>query len=299
MHYIGIDIGGTSIKAGRVESSGSVSAFRKAPTPATDLAALIATIADLMDGLRENLPISGIGAGIPGMRNARTGTIETSPHIPAIREVNLEQLLAEKMRLPVITENDANAGAYGELVAGAGKGLEHMVYITLGTGLGCGLILSRKLFRGFSGYAGEFGHTVVEPQGRPCACGAVGCLETRVSATGIVQTGREFNFGPEGFTAEDVYNAATQGDKTAIKVFQETGRYLGIACANLINLLNPQAIVIGGGVMASGGLLLDAAREETRRRALGPSLRDCEIVQSHLWPDAGIIGAAMLARDSS
>jgi len=299
MHYIGIDIGGTSIKAGRTDESGVVAAARKTPTPATNLDALIAAIAELVDKLRESLPISGLGVGIPGLRNAQTGVVQTSPHIPSIRDVNLEQRLAERIQMPVITENDANAGAYGEWVSGAGKGLQHMIYITLGTGLGSGLILDRKLFRGFSGYAGELGHTVVEPDGRPCACGAVGCLETRVSAKGIVQTAKEANFGKGSFTAEDVYNAATQGEKTAIQVFQETGRYLGIACANLINLLNPQAIVIGGGVMASGGLLLDAAREEARRRALAPSLRNCEIVQSHLWPDAGIIGAAMLARDNS
>jgi glucokinase len=115
-----------------------------------------------------------------------------------------------------------------------------------------------------------------------------------------VQTAREAGFGgTELFTAADVYDAALRGDKVAVKVFQETGRYLGMACANLINLLNPQAIVVGGGVMASGSLLLDLAREEARRRAMAASLRDCEIVQSHLWPDAGIIGAAMLARDIS
>ena len=299
MHYIGIDIGGTSIKAGRVGQSSLVSAFEKTPTPATNLDALIAAIAGLVDRLRENLPISGLGVGIPGLRNSRTRVVETSPHIPCLRGVNLEERLAESLRMRVITENDANAGGYGEWAAGAGKGLQHMAYITLGTGLGCGLILSGTLFHGFSGYAGEFGHTVVELDGRPCACGAVGCLETRVSAKGIVQTAREANFGTGDFTAEDIYNAAIHGDKTAMGVFQETGRYLGMACANLINLLNPQAIVIGGGVMASGGLLLEAAREETRRRALPPSARDCEIVQSHLWPDAGIIGAAMLARDRS
>lgn len=299
MHYIGIDIGGTTIKAGRVDSSGAMSAFDRAPTAPDDLEKLLGTIKGLVSNLQTTAPVSRVGVGIPGLRNSRTRVIETAPHIPCIRGVNLEQRLAEQLQLSVITENDANAGAYGEWACGAGKDLQHIAYITLGTGLGCGLVFSGSLFRGISGYAGEFGHTVVEPDGRPCACGAVGCLETRVSATGIVETAREAKFGSGAFTAEDVYNAAIRGDKTAIAVFKETGRYLGMACANLINLLNPQAIVIGGGVMASAALLLDPAREEVIRRALPPSARDCAIVQSRLWPDAGIIGAAMLARDSS
>jgi glucokinase len=299
MHYIGIDIGGTSIKAGRIEESGAVSAVDRTPTPTNDLNALLESIERLVEGLQTNTRTSRIGVGIPGLRNCRTGIIETSPHIPSIRGVNLEQRLAERLRLSVITENDANAGAYGEWACGAGKGLQHIAFITLGTGLGCGLILKGTLFRGISGYAGEFGHTVVEPGGRPCACGNIGCLETRVSAKGIVGTAQEAGFHGGDFTAEDVYNAAVRGDKLAMEVFKETGRYLGIACSNLINLLNPQAIVIGGGVMASADLLLDSAREEVARRALAPSARDCAIVQSLLWPDAGIIGAAMLARDNS
>jgi glucokinase len=298
MHYIGIDIGGTTIKAGRVDEFGKVSAVAKAITPAKDLDALLIAITGIVATLQADFGISAIGIGVPGLRNARTGIIQTAPHIPAIRGINLEQALQSKVKLPVVSENDANAGAYGEWSCGAGKGRNDVAYITLGTGLGCGLVLSGKLFRGTSGYAGEFGHTVVEPEGRPCACGAVGCLETRVSGKGIVQSAREAHFA-EGtpFTAEDVYNAAIRGDKIAVNVFQETGRYLGIACSNLINLLNPEAIVIGGGVMASGDLLLGSAREEVTRRAFAPSAADCAILQSHLWPDAGIIGAAMLARD--
>jgi glucokinase len=203
------------------------------------------------------------------------------------------------MAIPVLTENDANAGAYGEWRSGAGKGLQHMAYITLGTGLGGGLILSDRLFHGASGYAGELGHTVVEPAGRQCDCGAIGCIETRVSGPGIVQTALEKGVSGDVSSAGSIYAAAMQGNEGAKAVFVETGRYLGMACANLINLLNLQAIVIGGGVMASGDLLLNATREEVRRRAFPASAQDCPIVQSHLWPDAGVIGAAMLARDNS
>jgi glucokinase len=299
MHYIGIDIGGTTIKAGRVDTTGAVLEFDRASTPANSLEDLLQTITDLVTRLQEKASISAVGIGVPGLRNARTGIMKTSPHIPGLRDVNLEDLLRDRLKLPVITENDANAGAYGEWASGAGRGVQHMAYITLGTGLGCGLILSGSMFRGISGYAGELGHTVVEPDGRQCACGSVGCLETRVSATGIVQSARDANFDGRNFTAADVYNAAIEGDKIAIGVFKEAGRYLGIACTNLINLLNLQAIVVGGGVMAAGDWFLNVAREEVTRRAFASSAHDCAIVQSQLWPDAGLIGAAMLARDSS
>jgi glucokinase len=299
MHYIGIDIGGTSIKAGRTDASGSILRTAIGPTPIADLEELISNLSGLIRSLIDESGIAGIGIGIPGLRNARTAVLETSPHLPCLRGVNLEERLRDLFQIPVVSENDANAAAYGEAVCGAGKGLEHMAYITLGTGLGCGLVLSRELFRGHSGFAGELGHTVIEADGRPCACGARGCLETRVSATGIVQTAQEAHVSGDISSAEAIYNEAIRGNRAARAVFEETGRYLGKACANLMNLLNPQAIVVGGGVMASGELLLKAARDEAALHAFAPSARDCPIVQSQLWPDAGTIGAAMLARDIS
>ena len=299
MHYIGIDIGGTSIKAARVDTLGAIAESLKAPTPAGNLESLIATLDGMVSRLQANAPVSSVGIGIPGLRNTRTGVIQTSPHIPCIRNVNLQELLQRTMTIPVLTENDANAGAYGEWRCGAGKGLQHMALITLGTGLGCGLILSNNLFHGASGYAGELGHTVVEPDGRQCDCGAKGCIETRVSGPGIVRTALEKGVPGDISSAESIHATAMQGNESARAVFAETGRYLGMVCANLINLLNLQSIVISGGVMASGDLLLDAAREEVRKRAFPASAQDCPIVQSHLWPDAGVIGAAMLARDNS
>jgi glucokinase len=298
MHYIGVDIGGTTIKAARVDALGAIAESVKAPTPADNLESFIATLHDLIFRLQVGAPASGVGVGIPGLRNSRTGVIQTSPHIPCLRNVNLEGLLVKTLSIPIITENDANAGAYGEWRSGAGKGLQHMAYISLGTGLGCGLILSDGLYRGASGYAGELGHTVVELAGRQCSCGGIGCLETRVSAPGLIQTAREKGFSGD-LDAASIYSAAIQGNESAKAVFEETGRYLGTACANLIDLLNLQAIVVGGGVMAAGDLLLNAAQEEVGRRAFRSSARDCPIVQSQLWPDTGIIGAAMLARDNS
>jgi len=170
-----------------------------------------------------------------------------------------------------------------------------MAYITIGTGLGGGLVLSGALYRGASGYAGELGHITIEPDGRPCACGSTGCLETRVSAPGLVATARDH--GLNAASADDVYDSAIGGNAAAKAAFEDTGRFLGIACSDLINLLNLESIIIGGGVMASGDLLLRSTVAEVRRRAFEPAARICPIVQSQLWPDAGMIGAAMLARD--
>jgi len=299
MNYIGIDIGGTGIKAALTDDSGKVVDTVRTATPADNLENLIAAVTRLVEPLKQKASVAGVGLGVAGLLNARTRVMETSPNIPCLTGVNLERHLRDTLAMHVVTENDAKAGAYGEWAAGAGKQLDNMAYITIGTGLGCGLVICGSLFRGKSGYAGELGHTVIEPGGRRCACGAFGCLETRVSATGIVQTARERNLADPDTTAESLYKAAVKGDRAAREIFEDTGRYLGVAFSNLINLLNPEAIVVGGGVMASGDLLLGAAREEAQRRAFPPSARDCVIVQSRLWPDSGTIGAAMLARDTA
>jgi glucokinase len=295
MNYVGIDIGGTNIKAGLIDDTGAIRDTRQTSTNADDLDGMLRILTTLIAKFQASASIDGIGIGIPGLRSTRTHLIETSPNLPCIHNLDLEALLSKQLNLPVITENDANAGAYGEWIAGCGRGLQYMAYLTIGTGLGCGLVLSGALYRGAAGYAGEMGHVHIEPNGRACACGSIGCLETRVSAPGLIVTARER--GLEVFTAEAVYNAAMKGNEAALAAFDDTGRFLGIACADLINLLNLEMIVIGGGVMAAVELLLRPLSAEVRRRAFEPAARICPIVQSQLWPDAGMIGAAMLARD--
>jgi glucokinase len=297
MYYIGLDVGGTTIKAGLVDEAGKVLESRRAVTVIDDLRRFVLTLTELIRSFQKSFQLEAVGIGVPGLHSSKTGEIETSPNIPSLQNVNLEKLVADQVHLPVVSENDANAGAFGEAQCGAGAGCRHMVFLTLGTGLGSGLVLNGKLYTGTSGYGGELGHTIINPQGRQCACGRRGCLETVVSGTGIVATAREKMKPEEAQTAEMVFEAALRGDAAARWVFQETGRWLGIACANLINLLNPEVIVVGGGVMASGELLLEPAIASARVHAFGPSFRDCRIVQSKLWPDAGVIGAAMLARD--
>jgi glucokinase len=312
MHYLGIDIGGSSTKAGLIDETGRVLESRRALTITHDLNGFLSTLAELVREFQKIAAIDAIGVGVPGLHSAKTHIIQTSPNIPCLKQVNLAERLAEQVHIRTTSENDANAAAYAEFVCGAGGGVQHMAYLTLGTGLGSGLVLNGSLFTGTSGYGGEFGHTVLNAGSREqitsrlCGCGNRGCAETYVSATGIAITAEDvMKQAPESLlheiewplTSEKIYEAAARGDITAQNVFKETGRYLGIACANLINLLNLEMIIIGGGVMAAGDLLMNSAREAAKRHAFPASYADCQIVQSKLWPDAGLIGAAMLARD--
>jgi glucokinase len=312
MHYVGLDIGGTATKAALTDETARILETRKILTITDDLTGLVSSLAELVHEFQKTAVIDAIGLGVPGLRSSKTHIIETSPNIPCLQNVNLEQLLADQVHIRTVGENDANAAVYAEFVRGAAMGLEHIACLTLGTGLGSGFVLNGSLFTGASGFGGEFGHTViqagssVENSGRLCGCGNRGCLETYVSASGIVMTAEAMmDLVPDSLlhgielplTSEKIYNAATQGDATAEAVFRETGRYLGIACANLIDLLNLEMIVIGGGVMAAGEMLMQSVRAAARRYAFPASFRDCQIVQSQLWPDGGVIGAAMIARD--
>jgi len=306
MYYLGVDIGGTTIKAGLVEDTGRLVDQTRIPTVTDNWSALLSSLTTLIQGFQSRVSLKGVGIGVPGLRNRHTRKVITSPNIPSLTDVSLEKIVADEVHLPVTTENDANAAAYAEFICGYGSGLQHMAYLTLGTGLGSGVILDGKLFGGASGYAVEFGHTVVEPGGRSCSCGSLGCLETLVSATGILLTALELMRGEpsrlhelkEPLTSELVYHAAIDGDPVARATLEITGRWLGIACANLINALNLELIVLGGGVMAAGDILLMPAVESARRHSLAAPFQDCRIVQSRLGPEAGMIGAAMIARDS-
>jgi glucokinase len=312
MRYLGIDIGGTSIKAGLADETGQVLETRRASTITDDLDGFLSTLTELVREFQKTAAIDAVGIGVPGLRSSKSHIIETSPNIPCLHQINLEELLADQVHIRTVSENDANAAAYAEFICGAGRGLRQEAYLTLGTGVGSGFILNGSLFTGASGYGGEFGHTILaagapgQTRGRLCGCGNRGCVEMFVSATGIVLTAEEMmREAPDSIlhdvewplTSEKIHEAATRGDATAQEVFKATGWYLGIACANLINLLNLEMIIIGGGVMAAGSLLLDPARDSAKLHAFAASYADCQIVQSKLWPDAGMIGAAMLARD--
>src|SRR5438093_4482064 len=306
MYYLGLDIGGTTIKGGLIDEENRVLESRKVPTLIDYLEGFISKLIQLIGDFQKSGPIHAVGIGVAGLRSTKTHVIATSPNIPCLTNINLEEIVADQVRLKVVSENDANAGAYAEFICGAGVGLRHLAYLALGTGLGSGLILNGSLYTGASGYGGEFGHTVIDPNGRQCACGKQGCIETVASGTGIVKTAKEklktgrnsrLNKIASPLTAEKIYDEAVRGDETAQEVFADTGRWFGLACANLINLLNLEMIIVGGGVMASGEVLLGHAINNARQHAFASSFADCQIVQSRLWPDAGMIGAALLARD--
>ncbi|HVN79603.1 MAG TPA: ROK family protein [Terriglobia bacterium] len=310
--FIGMDIGGTYIKAGVVGVDGKVWAQRHQDVQRNDLGSLIRQIVSLANELKladPTLQVMGIGVGFPGLISAKDSVISLSPNIPALNGIHLKEILTDQLGWPAVIENDANAGAYGEMWLGAATSVTNFIYISIGTRVGAAIVLNRQIYRGVGGYAGELGHTSVVPDGKACFCGRTGCLEAYVSAPSIAQRVEErLNLNPSSalqiitdrpVNAQDVSAAASLGDPMAIVIVGEVARYLGLAIANLIDFLNPELVILGGGVIGAGNVLLQLTIEEVRRRVLSPCFEDCQIVCSQLGPSAGVIGASLLARDAS
>jgi glucokinase len=314
--FIGIDLGGTSLKAALVSPTGEIIHETRIETELRNPEALfkqvIKTALSLRDDKNAGGRVAGIGIGIPGLVNRKTNRIEVMPNLPALSEIDITSELSTQTGLPVILDNDANAAAYGELQVGASRGQKEVFFITLGTGIGAGLIINGQIYRGAAGFAGEFGHMTIDPEGIECACGNIGCLETIASGPNIVRRTRERLYRDRTsslsrlaiprdreFTAEDIAHAAREGDEMAQVMMERTGMFLGIALAAVINLLNVEMVVMGGGVMDAGDLILKPTIKETRRRAFPPSFNSCEIVIAKLGATAGMIGAALMARDQA
>lgn len=307
--YAGVELCASSARAALVNSAGEVLARRESALTAVDLAPQIAR---LVSELRDSAPsgVAALGVGVPGLVNPQTGRVVISSDIPAVVREDLRAALGQATGLPVALDNDANAGALGEYVAGAGRGSRHMFYVTIGTGIGGALIIDGRLWRGASGFAGEFGHITIDPEGVECACGNVGCLETVASAPNIVRRTHERLMRDstsslsrlglnKHFTAADIAHEAQNGDDFAALMIGRTGRYIGTAIASVINLLNTERIVLGGGVMDAGELILDPIVQEARRRSFQPNFESTQLVAATLGPDAVPIGAALLARDAA
>jgi len=312
--FIGLDIGRT-IRGALLSEDSTIVERRQVVAEVRDPLEFIKQLVDMIDDLSgiaaSRRSVSSVGIGWPGLVNQRMNRLEVTPNILDLSSVDLYQELARQTGLPILFENDANAGAYGELSAGAARGIKDVLYVALGTGIGAGLILEGRLQRGALGFGGEFGHFKIEPVGLECGCGSSGCLETMVSGPNIVRRVREHLFSNPLFsvsqlasdmegtlTCERIMQAAREDDDLAQAVLRETGVFLGMALASTINLLNVEMVVIGGGVMTSGELLIEPIREETRKRTIPPAFNCCRIVAGQLGQDAGIVGAAMLARDS-
>ncbi len=315
--YIGVDLGGTTVRAGLVDAAGSILRELSLSTEserADDLFRQLTTLVRELNGDPEaSGRVAAVGVGLPGLVNSGTHQVVMLPNLPDLSTIDLFNELKSLTGLPVVVDNDSNAAAYGEFVVGAGRGASTFLYIGIGTGIGAGLVVGGKVWRGANGYAGEFGHMTIDPDGIECPCGNVGCLETVASAPNIVRRARERLFRDRTsslsrlviprdreFTSEDIANAAASGDDMAQLIMDRTAMFLGVALAGVVNMLNVDAIVLGGGVvLAAGDSLIEPVIEHTRRRAFGPSFEACRISAAQLGMSSGVVGAALLARDEA
>ena len=298
---IGVDLGGTNLRTALVNQNGEVADKVKEPTRASDghakvVRKLIENILAQQDSaLRNGFKVAAVGVGAPGVIHARTGVVIKSPNFPDWNNLPLKKELESALALPVSIENDANAAALGEQWRGAGRGITSMILLTLGTGVGGGIVLDGRIWPGADGMAGEIGHMTILPDGRRCGCGNTGCLEMYASSRGIVMTYQERSSRSTAITSEEIYRAARDGDALSGDVMKDMGRLLGIGIANLINIFNPEMIVIGGGVKDAWPLFIESTRAEIRKRAFEYPAARTQIVPSLLGDDAGMIGAAALA----
>lgn len=313
-HAIGVDLGGTYIKAGVVDASGRLltqSRVRKETEVEQGCDAVIGNITASAEEALEKSAISwdgvcGVGVGSPGVFDPATDQLVLAPNLRCLEGRPLPALIEAKLgrEVPVILENDANCAAYGEKWVGAGRAVKNLVLFTLGTGIGGGIVLDGKLWRGSRGSAAELGHQTIVVNGRPCGCGNRGCLEAYASATGMVRSfleavreGRDSRLAPlvksnGKVTARMIHEAAVAGDELAKEVEDQVGRYLGVAVVNMLNILDPEMVIFSGGMTASGDALLNPIKEEAARRACGLGLKGVSIVFGTLGNDAGLIGAA-------
>ncbi len=306
-NFIGVDVSGVTMRAALVSNDGQVIERRESPLEREAVAAQIArTVVELRD-VAPN--VAALGVGIPGLVNRQTDRVLVSTDLPGLARTNLHDELKEATGVRVELENDANAGAYGEYKVGAGRGCRDMFYVTIGMGIGGSIILDGKPWLGASGFAGEFGHITIDTEGIECVCGNTGCLETVASAPNIVRRTHERLYRDstsslsklavnKDFTAADIAREARAGDDFALMMIERTGKYIGAAVASVINLLNLERIVLGGGVMEAGDLILNPIIREAGRRAFQPCFEATQIVAAALGTDAVSIGAALLARDT-
>ena len=313
---IGVDIGGSKIVAGVVDSDGQVLARARAATPhlSTTPAVVEDTIVDAVRRLQTayRLEIGAVGIGAAGFVDAAGALVRFSPHL-SWRDEPVRDALAGRLDLPVVLDNDANAAAAAEMAYGAGRGHRQVLCLTLGTGIGGALVMNGRVFRGANGMAGEFGHMQVVPGGRACECGNRGCWEQYSSGNALVRAARELLKAPSpgahvlqelaaGDPAEVtgplVTRAAAAGDRAVLAIFREVGGWLGTGLAGFVAAFDPELVIVGGGASDAGDLLLGPAREALRRTLTGRGFRpEPPLVTAGLGADAGFIGAAVVARE--
>lgn len=313
-YYIGVDLGGTSIKHAIIREDGTLLKKREIATPVEEggeaimqaIASAAVHIADETGVDYER--IKGIGIGVPGFMNIPEGIVHEAVNLGLLNFPVKAQLEAQSQR-PVFVDNDANIAALGEMWQGAGQGARHLICVTLGTGVGGGIIANGDIYHGADGIAGEIGHvTAVAKNGEPCNCGRQGCLEVYASATAIAREGlaaaksgdsvylQDVWNKTDDVTAKDVAEGALQNDEACGRIVNDVGYYLGLSLAQLSNSLNPQKIVIGGGVSQAGAILFDPIQHHFDHYALKLVRQSAEILPAQLGNDAGVYGAAWLAK---
>lgn len=304
---VGIDVGGTKINALRVARDGEILDRKNVPTPAEDEGATLAAMIDVARAMITD-DVLAIGVGAAGLVDAADGVLRFAPNL-AWRELPIATRMREALGLACQVDNDANVAAYGEYRFGAGRGFRHLLLVAVGTGIGGGIVSDGRLFRGAYGFAAEIGHVVVEPDGPPCGCGNRGCWEQVAAGRAIDRMGREAareragsmladlaGGDPEAVDGRLVTEAARRGDRAGLGILAEVGRRLGVGIAGLVNVLDPQIVVVGGGAIFAGDLLLDPARAAFLEAVEGPDHRPpVPIVAAQLGNDAGAVGAAALA----
>ena len=302
------DFGGTNLRAALVSDAGEILTRHEIRTPA-DLPAeeILAQVADLLESVKASDAAAPGAACIAaaGLIDAESGTVMLSPNIPTFRNLVLTTPVAERIGIPTYIENDASAAALGEFRFGAGRGSRHTLHATLGTGIGGGIVIDGRLYRGAKGLAGEIGHIVLDPTGPPCPCGSRGCLEALVG--GVAFARRAQRLLDEGKapilaeiasgrapTATDLSAAAAQGEAAAAAEIQNGGHFLGLGFGGIVNVLNPDVVTLSGGLLSMGELLLQPMREAMASLAYGPAT-DTPVRTSELAEDAGLLGAAAVA----
>ncbi len=311
---IGIDIGGTKILAGVVDSSGTVVELRRRPTLGHDIIGVENTIVELVQELQQLYDVAAVGIGAAGFVDASRSTVTFSPHL-AWRDEPLRARLSSRIMIPVVVDNDANTTALGESRFGAGAGHRFVLCITLGTGIGGAIVLDGRVYRGANGMAGEFGHMQVVPNGHRCPCGNRGCWEQYASGNALEREARELIVArspmahrlaeicggdPAQLSGPQVTDAAREGDPLSLELLADVGRWLGTGVAGLVAAFDPSCVIVGGGVSDAGELLIGPTRESMLRSLVGRGYRaEPPILLASLGPQAGFIGAADMARSAA
>lgn len=301
-YSIGVDLGGTNLRVAAISDQGRV--LDKVSVPAvytTGPERVVSDIVTIISTLRSRVGIPtlrGVGIGVPGFIDMDKGVVVGSANLPGFEGFPVRDAVQQILGTPIILENDANAAALGEMWMGAGRAVKDLILITLGTGIGGGIVVDGRVLHGHLGMAGEIGHMTVYPDGNPCGCGNCGCLEKHASATAIAAMGRMMHFG-ENVTAQRVYELATAGNERAILIFQSVGRALGIALGNLINLFNFPLYLLTGGPLPAWDMFAPTMFAEICKRSLTFKRDGTRVEKAMLGADAGLFGAAYLPFQTS